>query len=89
MGNLFQDRYVSEPVEDDTYFLTAMRYIFQNPVKAGLVASVDYYIWSNYNEYLIKNKMTDVNFVLSRFNRNRETAIKSSLTSQMKILVLI
>ena len=77
IGNLFQDRYVSEPVEDDTYFLTAMRYIFQNLVKAKLVANVDYYIWSSYNEFLIKNKMTNVNFVLSMFNRNRETTTKS------------
>ena len=77
IGNLFQDRYVSEPVEDDTYFLTAMRYIFQNLVKAKLVANVDYYIWSNYNEYLVKNKMTDVNFVISMFNKNRKTATKN------------
>ena len=77
IGNLFQDRYVSEPVEDDTYFLTAIRYIFQNPVKAELVASTKDYMWSNYNEYLIKNKMTDVNFVLDMFNNNREIATKS------------
>ena len=30
-GHLFQDRYKSEPVEDDVYFLTVLRYIHQNP----------------------------------------------------------
>jgi REP element-mobilizing transposase RayT len=35
VGGLFQDRYKSEPVEDDGYFLTVLRYIHQNPVKAG------------------------------------------------------
>jgi putative transposase len=35
-GHLFQDRYKSEPVENDTYFLTVLRYIHQNPVQAGL-----------------------------------------------------
>ena len=35
-GHLFQDRYKSEAVEDDAYFLTALRYIHRNPVKAGL-----------------------------------------------------
>lgn len=32
-GHLFQDRYKSEPVEDDEYFLTVVRYIHQNPMK--------------------------------------------------------
>ena len=34
-GHLFQDRYKSEPVETDEYFLAVLRYIHQNPVKAG------------------------------------------------------
>lgn len=77
IGNLFQDRYGSEPVENDAYFLTAIRYIYQNPIKAGLVASVGEYIWSNYSEYLNKNKMTDVSFALDMFNTNREKAVES------------
>jgi len=36
IGNLFQDRFKSEPAEDDAYFLTVLRYIHQNPCKAGL-----------------------------------------------------
>ena len=35
-GHLFQDRFRSEPVETDEYFLMALVYIYQNPVKAGL-----------------------------------------------------
>jgi putative transposase len=75
--NLFQDRYKSEPVEDETYFMVVLRYIFQNPVKAGIVVSVEDYEWSNYKEYLIKNRMTDVDFVFDIFNKNRELAINS------------
>jgi len=56
MGCLFQDRYKSEPIEDDAYFLTVLRYIYQNPVKAGLVTSVEKYKWSNYNEYIEGSK---------------------------------
>ena len=37
IGPLFQDRYKSEKVENDGYLLTAMRYIHNNPVAAGLV----------------------------------------------------
>lgn len=36
-GHLFQDRYRSENVESDRYLLAAVRYIHQNPVKAGLI----------------------------------------------------
>ena len=32
-GHLFQDRYKSEAVEDDPYFLTVLRYIHHNPIR--------------------------------------------------------
>ena len=35
-GHLFQDRFKSEPVEDDAVSLTVIRYIHRDPVKAGL-----------------------------------------------------
>ncbi len=47
VGHVFQDRYKSEPVEDDAYFLTVFRYIHQNPQKAGL----DAFIWTSYPDY--------------------------------------
>ena len=51
VGHLFQDRFSSEPVNDDAYLLTVIRYIHQNPVKAGL-SKIDGYPWSSYNEYI-------------------------------------
>lgn len=77
VGYLFQDRYKSEPVEDDAYLLTVIRYIYQNPVKAGLVTSLEKYKWSNYKEYLDRDKTSDINFVLEMFNTNTEKAVKS------------
>ena len=50
-GHLFQDRFRSEPVESAEYFLTLLRYIHQNPLKAGLVEKVDDYKWSSWKEY--------------------------------------
>lgn len=52
VGNLFQDRYNSEPIENDAYLLCAVRYIHQNPLRAGNVKSVDEYKWSSYSAYL-------------------------------------
>ena len=51
IGPIFQDRFRSEPVNTDAYFFTLMRYIHQNPIKAGLVKEVCEYEWSSWHEY--------------------------------------
>jgi len=50
-GHLFQDRFKSEPVNDMAYFVTLLRYIHQNPTKAGMVSKVGDYDWSSWKEY--------------------------------------
>ena len=42
VGHLFQDRYKSEPVEDNAYLKTVIRYIHYNPVKGGLSKDIHY-----------------------------------------------
>ena len=42
-----------------------------------MVTSVERHTWSNYNEYIERNKMTNTDFVLDMFNKNKEQAIKS------------
>lgn len=54
-GYLFQGRFLSEVVENDSYFLTVLRYIHQNPVKAGLQKRVEDYQWTSYHCYLEQN----------------------------------
>ena len=49
-GHLLQDRYLSENVEDDNYFLTVFRYILKNPQKAGICKASEY-PWSSYTLY--------------------------------------
>ena len=73
-GHLFQDRYKSEPVEDDSYFLTVLRYIHQNPVKAKMCKKVDEYKWCGYNDYIYQNGITDTAFVLGIFNDDYKKA---------------
>jgi len=57
-GALIANRYKSEPVNVDDYFLCVVRYIHQNPLKAGMVTELDRYVWSSYLEY--KNKMNGI-----------------------------
>ena len=61
-GHLFQDRFKSEPIDDDAYFLTVLRYIHQNPIKSGLCRRVDEYPFSSYNEYTTKLYIVDSEF---------------------------
>ena len=69
-GHLFQDRFKSEPVEDNSYFLTVLRYIHQNPVKAGIVKNVDQYKYSSYNDYIANsNCIIDTEFALSMIGK--------------------
>lgn len=65
VGHLFQDRFKSEPVEDNEYFLTVLRYIHQNPIKAKLYAKIGDYPYSSYAEYLHNGTMIDTDFALN------------------------
>lgn len=46
-GHVWQGRFKSPIVSDDEYLLTLMRYIEQNPVRAGITASPEEYIFSS------------------------------------------
>ncbi|MDO4608288.1 MAG: transposase [Clostridia bacterium] len=58
-GHLFQDRFKSEPVDSNEYFLTVLRYIHQNPIKSGLCKHIADYKYSSYNYYLKDNSFVD------------------------------
>lgn len=70
-GHLFQDRFKSEPVEDDSYFLTVLRYIHQNPVKAKLCKSAEEYPYSSMREYIEKSFLVDTEFALSLMSKEQ------------------
>jgi putative transposase len=69
-GHLFQDRFRSEPIEDDGYLLAVLRYIHNNPVKVGMSKWVDKYQWSSYKEYVKSNYLVDAEFVLGMMSRD-------------------
>ncbi len=69
VGHLFQDRFKSEPVEDDAYFLTVLRYIHQNPIKAGFCRNIEDYKYSSYQEYILNSWLVDTDFVLNMISK--------------------
>ncbi|MBT2726362.1 transposase [Bacillus sp. ISL-75] len=73
-GHLFQDRFKSENVENDQYLLTVVRYIHQNPLKAGIVKRMDEWRWSSCRPYYGINdeprKLLDHEFILGMFSED-------------------
>ncbi len=61
IGHVFQDRFRSEEIFDDAHLLQVIRYIHNNPVKAGMVKDPRAYHWSSFGEYV-----NDKVFVTSR-----------------------
>lgn len=70
-GHLFENRFKSEPVETDISFFRVLRYIHQNPLKAGIVKKLKDYHWSSYRQYINKyngfNSFIDTELTLSYF----------------------
>ena len=52
-----------------------LRYIHQNPVKAGLVSNTGDYKWSSYNEYYKTSNIVDTNFALQMFSSDKREAV--------------
>lgn len=48
VGHLFQGRYVDVLIKDDVHLLTALCYVFMNPLAAGLCTDLERYTWSTY-----------------------------------------
>lgn len=71
IGHLFQDRFKSEPINDDGYSLTVLTYIHNNPVKASLSKTAAEYKWSSYREYLEGSSLIDVTFILGMITKEQ------------------
>jgi REP element-mobilizing transposase RayT len=70
IGHLFQDRYRSEPIADDSQLLSAIRYIHQNPVRAGLCRQAKDYRFSSYGCYIGDPGIVDTGLVLGLLSKD-------------------
>lgn len=79
-GHLFQNRYKSFVVEEESYFMELVRYIHLNPVRAGIVRNLEElerYQYTGHSVILGKREFAsqDVETVLTRFSERRRSAI--------------
>ncbi len=52
-GTLWQGRFKSSVIESERYFLTCMRYIELNAVRAAMVAEPEDYRWSSHRRHAL------------------------------------
>jgi putative transposase len=78
-GHLFQDRYRSEKIENDEYLMGVVRYIHQNPVKAGMVKGPGEWKWSSYQGYYGNRCyppfLLDKELILEIFSKDKRIAV--------------
>jgi len=79
-GHLFHNRYKSIVCEDDPYLLELTRYIHLNPVRAGIVESLNAlcdYQWTGHGVIMgrIKNNWQDIATVYSYFSNKKKEAV--------------
>ena len=65
-GYLQEGRYFSEPVETEKYLFTVLRYIHQNPIKAGLeTVPGETYPWNSFCDYISGiNDIVNIEYIL-------------------------
>jgi|CXWL01.1.fsa_nt_gi REP element-mobilizing transposase RayT len=67
-GHLHEGRYRALLVDEAIYLLRLVRYIHQNPVRAGLTATLEAWAYSSHNEYLSPNTWVAREPVLAHFS---------------------
>ncbi len=71
VGYVFRDRYKSEGIYGEKHLYSCIKYIYDNPVKAGICQRAKEYPYSNFKEI---NKDLDDNYVFIDIDDNKETA---------------
>jgi putative transposase len=79
VGHLWQNRYKSQPVGKDEYFIQCGKYIELNPVRADIVNHPKNYAYSSYKYYAEgkEDNLITENFFYKRLGKEREERQKN------------
>lgn len=56
-GHIWQGRFKSFPIQQDSYLIMALKYVELNPLRAGLVSSLEEWEWSSQIERIGKSRL--------------------------------
>ncbi|MFC2160245.1 transposase [Acidobacteriota bacterium] len=77
LGHLFQGRYQAILCDREDYLLALVRYLHLNPIRSGLVESLEEYYWSSHQVFIGKSIFPIIKkeLILALFSNNEEKAI--------------
>jgi REP element-mobilizing transposase RayT len=75
-GHLFQGRYKAILIDVDNYLLELSRYIHLNPVRAGVTAKAEGYLYSSYRKFILLDEETIVyrGLIWDMISKDRKSA---------------
>jgi REP element-mobilizing transposase RayT len=77
VGHVFQGRYKAILAQDERYLVSLLRYIHQNPLKAGMYQKVEEYKWSSDVFYRTNNSyFINIATILDMLSNDRKESIK-------------
>ena len=90
IGYVFQSRFKSTLIENDSYLIQSLLYLLLNPVRAGIVHSAEEYTWSSINEYFSSQPLgiLDAAFVNELFGSRDQMiiALRSMVNKELRII---
>lgn len=70
VGYVFRDRYKSEGIYSEEHLYNCIKYIYDNPVKAGICNKAEEYPYSNYKKI---NKNLEENYIFIDIDEDKKT----------------
>lgn len=70
VGYVFKDRFYSQEILNKKHLYNCLKYIHNNPVKSGICKNMSEYLYSSYNEFLIKRYIITSKSIKLLFNNN-------------------
>ena len=90
-GYVFQSRFKSTLIENDSYLIQSIQYLPRNPVRAGIVQNPEDYIWSSAKDYFSDKKIgfMDTDFVNDLFGSKKEflSALHARLKEELPVVI--
>lgn len=86
-GPVFQERFKSVVISDDEQLLRCVRYIHDNPAKAG-ISSAPMYRWSSFHEYFGTPEICECSDIVELFGGWRRFTLQVQTVSPIRITCL-
>lgn len=82
VGFVFRNRYKSEGIYSEEHLYNCIKYIYDNPVKAGICKDASEYQYSNYKKY--NKKFENNSYVFIETDEDMEKECKGFITKYIK-----